>query len=141
MENSHKISTVWKNNLTFVSEIDQHKLIMDSSTQAGGNDLGPSPKKLLLAALAGCTGMDVISILQKMRVSIAKFEIEVQGTLTEEHPKFYKEMHVTYKLSGHDIPKEKVEKAVKMSEETYCGVGALFRKAIKINSDIVITET
>ena len=141
MSDKHIVKTNWKGNLTFQSEINGHKLIMDAPEAGGGNDLGPSPKRLLLAAIAGCSGMDVVSILKKMRVEIENVEIEVSGDVADENPKYYERMHVIYTVTGKDIPLDKVEKAVKMSEETYCGVGALYRKAIEITSEIKIIES
>lgn len=141
MSDKHIVKTNWKGNLTFQSEINGHKLIMDAPEAGGGNDLGPSPKRLLLAAIAGCSGMDVVSILKKMRVEIENVEIEVSGDVADENPKYYERMHVIYTVTGKNIPLDKVEKAVKMSEETYCGVGALYRKAIEITSEIKIVES
>ena len=108
--------------------------------EGGGHNSGPSPKKLLLVALSGCTGMDVVSILKKMRVDIEKCSIEVQGDVANEHPKRYTGMHVIYRFTGKNLPLDKLEKAVKMSEETYCGVEALFKMAIKVTSEIQIIE-
>lgn len=141
MSEKHLVKTQWKGNLTFQSDIDGHKLIMDAPEEAGSKNLGPSPKKLLLTAIAGCSGMDVVSILKKMRVDFDKLDIEVEGELSENHPKYYKEMQVVYTITGKNVPLEKVEKAVKMSEETYCGVGALYRKAIDVKSKIVLVES
>jgi len=140
MSEKHLVKTQWKGNLTFQSEINGHKLIMDAPESGGGKDLGPSPKKLLLAAIAGCSGMDLVSILKKMRVEFDNVDIEVQGDVTDEHPKYYEKMHVIYTIAGKNVPFDKVEKAVKMSEETYCGVGALYRKAIQITSEIKSVE-
>ena len=95
----------------------------------------------MLVALSGCTGMDVVSILKKMRVDIEKCNIEVQGDVTDDNPKQYFKMHVIYEFTGKDLPLDKLEKAVKMSEETYCGVEALYRKAIEVTSEIRIIES
>ncbi|OIP84657.1 MAG: osmotically inducible protein C [Porphyromonadaceae bacterium CG2_30_38_12] len=141
MSDKHSIKTQWKGNLTFQSEINDHKLIMDAPESAGGNNLGPGPKKLMLAAMSGCTGMDVVSMLRKMRVEFDALDIEVQGDLTDENPKHYYHMHVIYKFTGKNLPMDKLEKVVKMSEETYCGVGALYRKAIEVSSEIVVVES
>lgn len=134
----HTIATVWKGKMSFDAEIDGHKLMMDAAPENGGEDKGPSPKKLMLAALSGCTGMDVVSILKKMRVDFDELKIQVDGDVTEEHPKQYEKMHVIYEFTGKNLPIEKIQKAVRMSEDTYCGVGAFYRKAIKISSEIVI---
>lgn len=132
----HTIRTEWKGKMAFEADINGHKVLMDAPEEGGGDNSGPGPKKLQLVALSGCTGMDVVSILKKMRVNIEKCNIEVQGELTEEHPKHYSKMHVIYEFSGKDLPMDKLEKAVRMSEETYCGVRALYQKAIEVTSEI-----
>ena len=141
MSDKHGIKSEWKGEMAFEADINGHKVIMDANTEGGGHNLGSSPKKLLLVALSGCTGMDVVSILKKMHVEIQKCSIEVQGDVAEEHPKRYTKMHVIYKFTGKNIPMDKVEKAVKMSEDTYCGVEALFKLAIDVTSEIKIIES
>jgi len=141
MSDKHVINTEWKGDMAFEADVNGHKVIMDATVDGGGHNIGPSPKKLLLVALSGCTGMDVVSILKKMHVDIQKCDIEVQGDVAEEHPKRYTKMHVIYNFTGKDLPLDKLEKAVKMSEDTYCGVEALFKMAIEITSEIKITES
>ncbi len=140
MAEKHVIKTEWKGNLAFEADVNGHKVLMDATAEAGGENSGPSPKKLQLVALSGCTGMDVVSLLKKMRVDIEKCNIEVQGDVTEEHPKQYSKMHVIYEFTGKNLPLDKLEKAVSMSEEKYCGVGAMYRKAIEVTSEIRIIE-
>ena len=141
MSDKHSIKTEWKGNLAFESNVDGHIIKMDAPEAGGGDNSGPSPKKLQLVALSGCTGMDVVSILKKMRIEIDKCTVEVQGELTDEHPRYYSNMHIIYELSGKNLPLDKVEKAVKMSEDTYCGVGALYKMAIPVSSEIRIIES
>ena len=134
----HTIISEWKGGLEFQADVDGHKVITDAPVESNGLDHGPSPKKLQLVALAGCTGMDVVTILRKMRVNVASCNITVEGEMREEHPKYYEKMHVIYEFTGQDLPMEKLEKAVKMSEETYCGVEALYKRAIEVTSEIRI---
>jgi len=141
MSDKHSIKTNWIGGMAFEADVNGHKVIMDAPVDGGDKNSGPSPKKLQLVALSGCTGMDVVSILQKMRINIEKCSIEVQGDVTDEHPKHYSHMHVIYEFTGKNLPLEKLEKAVIMSEETYCGVGALYRKAIEVTSEIKIIES
>ncbi len=141
MADLHVIKTEWKGNLAFEANINGHKLMMDAPIEGGGTNLGPSPKKLMFVALSGCTGMDMVSILKKMRVDIEKCSVEVQGDVTEEHPKHYSKMHVIYEFTGKNLPMDKLQKAVKMSEDAYCGVGALYRKAIQVSSEIRVIES
>ena len=130
----------WQNGLMFETELNGHKLIMDAAESGGGTDKGPRPKPLMLIALAGCTGMDVISILQKMKVDVKKFRVWVEAQQTEEHPKHYAEMNVIYEFTGKDLPLDKLEKAITLSEERYCGVEAVYRKAMKVTHEIRVNQ-
>lgn len=96
---------------------------------SGSEDIaGARPKQLLLASLAGCTGIDVVSLLAKMRVEYSDFSLSVEADLTDEHPKVYSAIYLTYHIKVNEADKEKVEKAVKLSEEKYCGVSAMLKK-------------
>jgi putative redox protein len=92
----------------------------------------------MLLALAGCTAMDVISILKKMRVDLDDFSIEVVANNTDEHPKHYDEMKVVYKCWGNDLPEDKINKAVNLSEERYCGVSFVYRQYVKMSTEILL---
>ncbi len=128
----------WKKGMAFETELDGHKIVVDADDAVGGNDLGPRPKPLMLLALAGCTGMDVVSILRKMRVELDDFNVEVVANNTDEHPKHYDEMKIIYKFWGNDLPEDKINKAVNLSEERYCGVSFVYRKYIKMSTEIQI---
>lgn len=128
----------WLEGMAFESEVNGHKIVLDAVESVGGKDRGPRPKPLMLLALAGCTGMDVVSILTKMRVELDNFTVEVEANLTEEHPKQYDEMKVIYKFWGKDLPMEKLEKAVNLSDERYCGVSAVYKKALKMSHEIQV---
>ena len=141
MSDKHIINTEWKGDMSFEADVNGHKVMMDAAVEAGGKDTGSSPKKLMLVALSGCTGMDVVSILKKMRVDLDKLTIEVQGDVAPEHPKRYTNMHVIYEFTGKNLSLDKLQKAVTLSEETYCGVEALYRMAIKVTSEIRIVES
>ena len=130
----------WKNNMAFETEINGHKITIDANEESGGNDTGPRPKPLMLLALAGWTGMDVVSILKKMKVEVEKFNVEVVADLTEEHPKHFFKMHVIYKFWGNDLPLDKIEKAVQLSDEKYCGVSAVYKKALELTHEIQINK-
>ncbi len=140
MAHRESITTKWINNMSFETEVNGHKIVLDASSEAGGEDKGPRPKLLLLSALGGCTGMDVISILKKMRVEVDEFKVIVEGDLTEEHPKYFQKMHVIYQFAGKDLPLEKLQKAVSLSEERYCGVSALYKKAIEVTTEIRVIK-
>lgn len=124
----YSIESAWEGRMKFDTEVNGHHFFID---QAGdnGDDSGPRPKPLMLAALAGCTGMDVISILKKMRQDIDHFRVVVEGETEEEFPKAYIKIHIIYEFGGKDLEMDKLEKAISLSEERYCGVSAVYRKA------------
>ena len=132
----HKVSTSWKGEMVFESDISGHRLTMDAPAEAGGKETGPRPKPLMMASLAGCTGMDVISILKKMRVKVDDFVIHIEGDLTDDIPKHYKKMHVVYEFTGKNLPMDKLKKAVEMSKEKYCGVSYTYKQAMEISYEI-----
>jgi len=134
------VSTRWLENMSFESEINGHKIIIDADPDVGGEDLGPRPKPFMLAALGGCTAMDVVSILKKMRVDFRNLNVTVEGDLTTDHPRHFYKMHVIYEVEGVDLPLDKIEKAVSLSEEKYCGVSAVYKEALEITSEIRIKE-
>ncbi len=136
MKNS--INAKWKGNMAFETEIGGHIIILDADESVGGQNLGPRPKPLMMAALAGCTGMDVVSILKKMKVEFNDLNIRVEGDLTEENPKHFFKMKVIYEFTGNDLPMDKLQKAVSLSEEKYCGVRASYSKAMEVSSEIII---
>lgn len=136
----HVIDMSWIDNVAFETEMDGHKVIIDAPEEAGGSNLGPRPKKLMLTALAGCTGIDVVMILKKMKVVPEAFNVIVEGEVTEEHPKHYNKVKVIYQFKGKDLPMDKLEKAVKLSETSYCGVSAVYKHAMEMESEICIVE-
>jgi putative redox protein len=138
MTEKESVSTKWLEDMSFESEIDGHKIVVDAKPEVGGKDRGPRPKQMMLAALGGCTSMDVISILKKMRVEVKSLNVIVEGELTEDHPKHFTKMHVIYEVEGENLPLDKIQKAVNMSEEKYCGVSAVYRQAMELSSEIVL---
>lgn len=136
----HIVDMSWTDKVAFTGDMDGHKITVDATEQSGGSDLGPRPKKLMLTALAGCTGIDVIMILGKMKVVPEAFNVIVEADVTEEHPMHYTKMNVIYQFKGKDLPMDKLEKAVKLSESTYCGVTAVYRKAMEMTWEIRVVE-
>ena len=135
-----KIHIDWQGDMSFEADIDGQKLVLDAAPEVGGGNKGPRPKPLMLVALAGCTGMDVVSMLKKMRVELDGLRIRVEAEQTEEHPKHYSSMKVIYEFKGKDLPMDKLEKAVNMSEERYCGVSAVYKKAMPVSTEIRVVE-
>lgn len=135
----HTLDTKWKGNMQFEANLDDHLLIMDALPESGGENTGARPKKLMLASLAGCTGMDVISMLKKMRIEPKTFNINIEAEVTEEHPKQYISMHLIYEFTGEGLDEDKIRKAVELSQDRYCGVSAVYRKTMPITYEIKIT--
>jgi putative redox protein len=134
------ISIKHKNNMSFEVNVHGHQMIIDTSTEFGGNNEGPKPKSLMLVALAGCTGMDVVSLLRKMRIMFEDFRINVAGNVTEEHPKHFDSMHITYIIKGKNIPVDKINSAIDISLNKYCGVSYTYKKGITLSHELVIEE-
>jgi len=135
-----KIDVTWTEDMSFETSVNDHKIVLDAVEAVGGKDKGPRPKPLLLVALGGCTGMDVVSMLKKMRVEFDYFNVEVEGELTEEHPKYYHTITINYIFKGKDLALNKIEKAVNLSQDRYCGVSAMLNKVAKIEHKIIIKK-
>ncbi len=132
------VNVLLKGKMAFEVEVNGHKIIIDAEENVGGEDMGPRPKPLMLAALGGCTAMDVVSILRKMRVNFETVNVKVDGELTEEHPKHFYKIHLTYEFTGRDLPREKLEKAINLSQDRYCGVSYSYMKAMELTHEIKI---
>lgn len=132
------ISLKWMDNLAFEVNVDGHKITIDAKTEVGGTDKGPPPKPLMMVALAGCTGIDVASLLKKMRVEFDEFNVKVEGDITEEHPKHFSGMHIIYEFAGKDLPVDKIKKAIELSQDKYCGVSATYKKTMDLSYEIKI---
>lgn len=130
------INLEWKDGMSFEADVAGFKIAIDSDPEFGGQEKGPKPKPLMMVALAGCTGMDVVSLMNKMRINYDSLNIIIEGDLTEEHPKHFTKMKVIYEISGQDIDLKKVEKAVLMSKDKYCGVSYSYKQAMEIDYEI-----
>jgi putative redox protein len=130
----------WESGMAFKASVNGFEIMIDADEKVGGNNLGPRPKPLLLVALGGCTAMDVISILKKMRIEPEYFNVEVEGDLTEEHPKYFNKIHLVYEFRGKNLPLEQLQKAISLSQDRYCGVSETLRKTVEITSEIRILD-
>jgi len=117
-----------------------HSLILDADDEAGGKNAGFRPMELLLVGFGGCSGMDVISILRKKRQQVTGLEINVKGERADSYPKIYKEIHIEYVVKGKGVEKEAVERAISLTLEKYCSVGATLAKAGTIRHSYKIIE-
>jgi putative redox protein len=126
-------TTVWKKDHEFVSHLDHNTIKIDGSRKNGYG-----PKALLLAGLAGCSGIDIVDILKKMRVEFSDLSIEVKAAQTEESPKVYKDIFVQYQIKTAAENEEKIKKAIELSLDKYCGVAAMLRKNSEINYTLIL---
>ncbi len=125
------IKTTWQSGRDFLAE----------NETDGKADLGPGnirPMEMVLASLAGCSGVDVVNILQKKRVNFSDLEIRVSGKRADTHPKVYTEIHVKYLIWGEGIKEKDVEQAIELSENKYCSVSAMLKSTAEIHSDYQI---
>lgn len=123
-----KVTTQWKGDMVFESDNPRwDSIMMDASEDFGGTNSGMAPKAMMLSSLAGCSGLDVVSVLNKMRVKIDDFKMVIEGELTDEHPKYYHKVSVDYHFYGKDLNEKKIKSAVDLSVEKYCGVMEMFR--------------
>ncbi len=133
----HKVRTNWVEDLIFDSHIGESTIRVQGSISEAPRQ-GPGPKALLLTSLTGCTGMDVVSLMNKMRVKYEAFDVFAEAELTDEHPKNYKSIHLTYMIKGEKAKSkaDKVKKSVDLSLDKYCGVAFMLRKHCPITYDI-----
>jgi putative redox protein len=117
-----------------------HTLTMDADEAFGGQNKGFRPMELLLVGFGGCTGMDVISILRKKRQNIAGLEMNVKGKRAETHPHVYTDVHIEYVVKGKGVESQAVERAISLTLDKYCSVGATLAKTGRITSSYRIVE-
>jgi putative redox protein len=117
-----------------------HHIILDAAEHNGGQNSGPQPMEMLLVALAGCSGMDILSILRKKRQDITGYELRIHGLRAEEHPKVYLDITLEHIFTGHNIRPEAVERAIELTEARYCGASAMLGKTATIGHTFSIIE-
>ncbi|MFN2457796.1 MAG: OsmC family protein [Chitinophagaceae bacterium] len=128
-----KTTTIWKSAQAFNSKYNTNEIEIDGTN-------GFSPKALLLSGLAGCSGIDVVEVLEKMRVAFSDLVIEAEADQTEEHPRVFKDIHLNYKITTEEESRGKVKKAIDLSLEKYCGVAAMLKKNSQIHYTIQIVS-
>lgn len=132
-----KTITKWVDGMAFDATADTGQTVrIDTTVESGGSGSGMNPKKMLLGALNGCSGMDVVEILKKMKVAFTRFEIEAEAEQTEEHPKVFTYINMLYRIDVKPEDLDKVKRAVALSQEKYCGVSAMLAKHCGINYTI-----
>lgn len=131
----------WVQDRTFLGETESgHSVVMDGAPEFGGRDLGIRPMEMVLLGLGGCTGFDVIDILQKSRQPVEDCVIDLEAERAEDIPKVFTRIHVNFTVSGRGLEAAKVERAVNLSAEKYCSVAMMLNKTAKITHAIEIVE-
>ncbi|MDL5510541.1 OsmC family protein [Arenibacter sp. M-2] len=130
---TNQITTKWLGNMAFESNNPSgNNLVIDVAPENGGEGMGYRPKALMLTALAGCSGLDVASLIKKMKLEVEEFKIETIANLTEEDPKYYDKVSIEYHFKGINLNEKKLQRAVDLSVEKYCGVMEMFRHFSKL---------
>ncbi|GAA4801509.1 OsmC family protein [Litoribaculum gwangyangense] len=123
------ITTTWLGDMKFESTNPSgHNLFIEAGPDSGGKGEGYRPKALMLSSLAGCSGLDVAAIIEKMKLKLDTFKIEIEANLTEEHPKYYDKVSMHFHFYGNELNEKRLQKAVDLSVEKYCGVMEMFRQ-------------
>ncbi|RAL23300.1 OsmC family protein [Thermoflavimicrobium daqui] len=131
-----KVDIQWKGKMQFeTSTPSGHTFSLDAAPDIGGENTGPRPTEALLSAVGSCSGIDIVLILNKMRLNVEAFSMEVSGERAEDYPKRFTKVHMHYRLTG-DLPKEQVHRAVKLSVEKYCSVAQSLQADLSATYDI-----
>jgi putative redox protein len=134
-----KAEAVFVDGLRFVASADSNRsIVVDGAPTGGGADTAIHPTELLLVGLITCTGMDVVSILRKMRVAFRDFRVTAEAEREPEYPKAFTAIRLTYSIRGRDVPEDKVTKAIELSQDRYCTASASLRKAVPIIHTLAI---
>lgn len=134
---THEIETQWMGKMQFNSLVNGHTIVMDAPERVGGEDHGPIPKPFILTALSGCTGMDIIAITRKAQAELKDLDIRVIGELSKQAPIEYVAIHVIYVMKGETGDLDKALEAVSISQEKYCGVSHMLKKALPVTWEII----
>ena len=141
MGDINHITTKWVGNMAFESNNPSgHDLRIDAGPPDGGESSGYRPKALMLSGLAGCSGLDVASLIKKMKLQVDDFQIETRANLTDEHPRYYDRVKMEYHFYGSKLDKKKLQRAVDLSVEKYCGVMEMFRRFAELEIETIFHE-
>ena len=137
---TNTVTTIWKENMLFESDNPSGDTFSIDAPDEGIESKGLRPKAMMLSSLAGCSGLDVVSLLKKMRAEVDDFKMIVHGELTDEHPKYYHKVSLEYHFYGTDLKEDKINKAVNLSIEKYCGVMEMFRRFAEVSTEVYLHE-
>lgn len=132
------VTTVWNEKMLFTSDNPSGDTFTIDAPDDDTQSQGLRPKAMMLSALAGCSGLDVVWLLKKMRAEVSEFKMVTKGELTDEHPRYYRKVTLEYHFYGSDLQEEKINKAVNLSVEKYCGVMEMFRKFADVKTEVYL---
>ena len=132
---------IWKGNMSFEGETESnHRILLDLAEKSGGHDQGPRPMELVLVSLAGCTAVDVVSILRKMRQQLEGLEVNVESERVDQHPRVYKKIEIEFNLKGKNLKEDSVKRAIDLSLDKYCSVKTMLEKTAEISYNYSIND-
>ena len=135
------ISVNWVDGMLMVGKSHSgHSITMDGPPEIGGENLGVRPMEMLLLGVAGCTMIDVVTTLKKMRQDLTNCETKLSAERADEHPKVFTDIHIQFIVKGHDLDPKKIEKAITLSAEKYCSASIMLGKTASITHDFEIVE-
>jgi putative redox protein len=135
----HEADVRWAGRMTFIGKAGTNHLVpMDTSPEFDGDDSATKPLELLLISLGGCTGMDIVPLFRKMRQDVTAVELNITAERSEEHPRIYTRIDLEYVVTGKALEEKKVKRAIELSQEKYCSVSAMLKKACPVNYTIRI---
>jgi putative redox protein len=135
------ISVNWVDGMLMVGKSHSgHSITMDGPPEIGGENLGVRPMEMLLLGVAGCTMIDVVTTLKKMRQDLTNCETKLSAERADEHPKVFTDIHIQFIVKGQDLDPKKVEKAITLSAEKYCSASIMLGKTASITHDFEIVE-
>jgi len=131
----------WVENLKFIGQAPSgHSIAMDGPVESGGENSAIKPGEMTLVALGGCTAIDVVSILKKMKVGYDSFEVVVDAEEADDYPRVWTKLHLKYIFKGKNIDESKVKKAIELSQDKYCSVSAMLRESAELTWEYEISE-
>ncbi len=135
------VNVRWQGGMRFAATTEEgDSLVMDADPEGGGEGRGFRPIKLVLTALGGCGGMDIIWILKRQRQEVTNLEMNITGTRRKKDPRYYESVHVDYVVRGRKLKESAVKRAIELSEQKYCSVRGIFRPEVKVARSIRIEE-
>ncbi|WP_224485273.1 OsmC family protein [Robertkochia aurantiaca] len=129
---TNKVVTSWQQKMRFHTTNPAGEFFIDAGPEDGGEGKGLRPKALMLSSLAGCSGLDIAHLIEKMKLEVDDFRIDIEAELTDEHPKYYHKVKVEYHFYGDNLHEKKLKRAVDLSVDTYCGVMEMFRRFAEV---------